>query len=141
MLTIRSVFVLCAVALCMSLTGRKVSAPSPPAVSDPVYNPYPPGILPVNLSSEIARVLAEVDFVESRAITRWHNLSPPTVTGQPPILKNTGTEAVETLGDLMNYDRRISPDRTQACSSGHIPYAASNRPIPSANLRMVALHD
>ena len=138
MLTIISVVVLCAVALCMTLTGRKVSAQSAPALSDPVYNPYPPGILPANLSSEIARVLAEVDFVESRAITRWHNLTPPTLTGQPPILKNTGTEAVETLGELMNYDRRISPNRNQACSSCHMPYAAFSGPIPSVNLTMIA---
>ena len=138
MLTIISVVVLCAVALCMSLTGRKVSAQSASALSDPVYNPYPPGILPANLSSEIARVLAEVDFVESRAITRWHNLTPPTLTGQPPILKNTGTEAVETLGELMNYDRRISPNRNQACSSCHMPYAAFSGPIPSVNLTMIA---
>src|SRR5437899_2456244 len=138
MLTIISVVVLCAVALCMSLTGRKVSAQSAPALSDPVYNPYPPGILPANLSSEIARVLAEVDFVESRAITRWHNLTPPTLTGQPPILKNTGTEAVETIGELMNYDRRISPNRNQACSSCHMPYAAFSGPIPSVNLPMIA---
>src|SRR6266699_2153005 len=138
MLTIISVVVLCAVALCMSLTGRKVSAQSAPALSDPVYNPYPPGILPANLSSEIARVLAEVDFVESRAITRWHNLTPPTLTGQPPILQNTGTEAVETLGELMNYDRRISPNKNQACSSCHMPYAAFSGPIPSVNLTMIA---
>src|SRR6266566_4481776 len=138
MLTIISVVVLCAVALCMWLTGRKVSAQSAPALSDPVYNPYPPGILPANLSSEIARVLAEVDFVESRAITRWHNLTPPTLTGQPPILQNTGTEAVETLGELMNYDRRISPNKNQACSSCHMPYAAFSGPIPSVNLTMIA---
>src|SRR5436309_11851152 len=138
MLTIISVVVLCAVALCMTLTGRKVSAQSASALSDPVYNPYPPGILPANLSSEIARVLAEVDFVESRAITRWHNLTPPTLTGQPPILKNTGTEAVETLGELMNYDRRISPNKNQACSSCHMPYVAFSGPIPSVNLTMIA---
>jgi len=138
MLTIISVVVLCAVALCMSLTGRKVSAQSAPALSDPVYNPYPPGILPANLSSEIARVLAEVDFVESRAIGRWHALTPPTLTGQPPILQNTGTEAVETLGELMNYDRRISPNKNQACSSCHMPYAAFSGPIPSVNLTMIA---
>src|SRR2546427_1751515 len=137
MLTIISVVVLCAVALCMSLTGRKVSAQSAPALSDPVYNPYPPGILPADLSSEIARVLAEVDFVESRAITRWHNLTPPTLTGQPPILQNTGTEAVETLGELMNCDRRISPNKQQACSSCHMPYAAFSGPIPSVNLTMI----
>ena len=138
MLTIISVVVLCAVALCMTLTGRKVSAQSAPALSDPVYNPYPPGILPSNLSSEVARVLAEVDFIEARAIARWQALTPPTLTGQPPILQNTGTEAVEALGELMNYDRRISPERNQACASCHMPYVAFSGPIPSVNLTMIA---
>src|SRR6266699_2345694 len=138
MLTIISVVVLCAVALCMSLTGRKVSAQSAPALSDPVYNPYPPGILPANLSSEIARVLAEVDFVESRAIDRWHRLPPPIVTGQPPIIKDTGTERIETLGQLMNFDKRISPNQNQACASCHMPYVAFSGPIPSVNLTMIA---
>ena len=133
MLTIISVVVLCAVALCMTLTGRKVSAQSAS-----VYNPYPPGILPSNLSSEIARVLAEVDFIEARAIARWQALTPPTLTGQPPILQNTGTEAVEALGELMNYDRRISPERNQACASCHMPYVAFSGPIPSVNLTMIA---
>src|SRR6266481_1023166 len=129
----------CGLALWMSFYSPKVSAQSNgSAPSVPVYNPYPPGILPANLSSEIARVLAEVDFIESRAITRWHNLTPPTLTGQPPILQNTGTEAVETLGELMNYDRRISPNKNQACSSCHMPYAAFSGPIPSVNLTMIA---
>src|SRR6266853_6444544 len=82
-----------------------------------VYNPYPPGILPSDLSSEIARVLREVDFVESRAITRWHNLKPPILTGQPPVLQNTGTEATETVGELMLFDKNISPNKNQACAS------------------------
>src|SRR5712671_7139546 len=71
-----------------------------------IYNPYPPGILPPDLNSEIARVLREIDVVEERAIERWHNLPPPTVTNQPPILKDTGTQAVEILGELMQYDKR-----------------------------------
>jgi len=137
MLTIISVVVLCAVALCISLAGRKVSAQSAPALSDP-YNPYPPGILPSNLSSEIARVLLETDFIEARAIARWQALTPPTLTGQPPVLKNTGTEAVETLGELMNYDRKMSPNKNEACSSCHMPYTAFSGPIPSVNLTMIA---
>ena len=36
----------------------------------PPYNPYPPGILPDDLNSEIERVLREVDLVESRALAR-----------------------------------------------------------------------
>jgi cytochrome c peroxidase len=87
------------------------------------YNPYPPGILPSNLSSEIARVLREVDFIESRALARWHALTPPILTDQPPVLQSTGTEATETLGELMLFDKSISPDRNQACASCHMPYA------------------
>src|SRR5438552_7336430 len=138
MLTIISVVVLCAVALCMTLTGRKVSAQSAVQLSTPIYNPYPPGILPSNLNAELARVLAEVDFVEARAVARWKALTPPTLTNQPPILKDTGTEAIETLGELMNYDRNISPNRNVACWSCHMPYAAFSGPIPSVNLTMVA---
>src|SRR5437660_10703815 len=135
MLTIISGVLLCAVALCVSLTGRKVSAQS---AAFSVYNPYPPGILPANLNSEIARVLTEVDFIEARAIARAQALTPPILTGQPPILQNTGTEAVETLGELMNYDKNISPNKNQACASCHMPYVAFSGPIPSVNLTMIA---
>src|SRR5712691_11226714 len=138
-LTIISVVVLCVVAICMSLVPpRKVSAQNANWRAAPVYNPYPPGILPSDLNSELARVLAEVDFIENRAIARWQALTPPTLTGQPPILQNTGTEAVEALGELMNYDRNISPNRNQACASCHMPYAAFSGPIPSVNLTMIA---
>src|SRR6267154_779450 len=87
------------VALCMWVAARKVSAQSETQLSTPVYNPYPPGILPPDLNSEIKRVLREIDFIESRAIQRWHSLLPPTRFGQrpgpnPPVLKGTGTELV-----------------------------------------------
>src|SRR5882762_4461811 len=103
-----------------------------------IYNPYPPGILPADLNAELARVLREIDGIEERAIERWHNLTPPVLTGQPPILKNTGTQAVEILGELMQYDKRISPNRNQACASCHMPYVAFGPPIPSVNLTMIA---
>src|SRR5258708_20567180 len=66
-----------------------------------VYNPYPPGILPANLSSEIARVFREVDLIESRALARCHALTPPILIAHPPVLQNTGTEPLTTLSDLM----------------------------------------
>src|SRR5258708_22346950 len=103
-----------------------------------VYNPYPPGILPSNLSSEVARVLREVDVIEDRALAQWHALEPPIVAGQPPILQNTGTAAMETLGELMLFDKNISPNKNQACASCHMPYAGFSGPIPSVNLTMVA---
>jgi len=111
---------------------------TPQATPVPIYNPYPPGILPDDLNAEIARVLREIAFIEGRAIQRWQNLPPPTLTGQPPILKDTGTEAVETLGELMQYDKNISPLRNQACASCHMPYVAFSGPIPSVNLTMIA---
>jgi cytochrome c peroxidase len=104
----------------------------------PVYNPYPPGILPSNLDPELARVLREVDVLENRAVARWHNLGRGTLTGQPPVLQSIGTEAIETLGELMLYDRNISPNRNVACASCHMPYAGFSGPIPSVNLTMIA---
>lgn len=159
-LTTISVAVLCGIALCMSLPPRKVSAQKAVAHSGSVqnvsnhadenqqdnrkepprliYNPYPPGILPPDLNPEIERVLREVREVEKRALARWHALTPPTLTGQPPILQGTGTESVETLGELMNYDKNISPNKNIACASCHMPYAAFSGPIPSVNLTMIA---
>src|SRR5260370_14255484 len=36
----------------------------------PFYNPYPPGILPADLDSEIAPVLREVDNIEFQALAQ-----------------------------------------------------------------------
>ena len=140
MLTIiLSIFVLCAVALCMTLAARKLSGQSAAArTSAQVYNPYPPGILPSDLNPEIERVRRELRVIEGRAFARWHTLKPPVLTGQPPTFQNTGTEAVEALGELMNYDENISPNRNRACSFCHMPYAAFSGPIPSVNLTMIA---
>ncbi len=126
------------VALCMWLTARKVSAQSAAQLSTPVYNPYPPGILPSDLSPEVARVLGEVNFIETEAIGQWHALTPPTLTGNPPILQNTGVASVEVLGKLMNFDKNISPNKNEACASCHMPYVAFSGPIPSVNLTMIA---
>jgi cytochrome c peroxidase len=79
-----------------------------------------------------------VDLIEDRAFARWKGLSHPILTGQPPVLQNTGTEVIETLGELMLYDRRISPGKNQACASCHMPYAGFSGPIPSVNLTMIA---
>ena len=138
MLTIISVVVLCAVALCMSLAGRKVSAQSAPALADPVYNPYPPGILPSDLSSETARVLREITGIENEAIAEWHALPPLTLTGQPPTIQGSGYDAVRTLGKLLNFDKNISPFKNEACASCHMPYNGFSGPIPSVNLTMIA---
>ena len=111
--------------------------------SSKVYNPYPPGILPGNLEPEIARVLREVDVIEARAIERWHSLPPPNRLSirsgpNPPVLKGTGTESIETLGELMLFDKNMSPGQNEACASCHMPYAGFSGPIPSVNLTIIA---
>jgi cytochrome c peroxidase len=111
--------------------------------ASPIYNPYPPGILPPDLDSEIARVLREIDVIEGRAIERWHSIPPPTPLEthpgpNPPVLKDTGTESIETLGELMLFDKQMSPGRNEACTSCHMPYAGWSGPIPSVNLTMIA---
>src|SRR3984893_4502743 len=108
-----------------------------------IYNPYPPGILPPDLKSEIARVLREIDVIEGRAIERWHSIPLPTRLGirpgpNPPVLKDTGTVSIETLGELMLFDKNMSPGRNQACTSCHMPYAGWSGPIPSVNLTIIA---
>src|SRR6267142_1891243 len=118
-------------------TGQQPASMKPPPPA-PIYNPYPLGILPPDLDSEIARVLREIEFIEDRALARWHALQPPILTGQPPVLSNIGTEATETLGELMLFDKSMSPSRNQACAFCHMPYAGFGGPIPSVNLTMIA---
>src|ERR1700722_6205094 len=109
------------------------TAPVPPP-----YNPYPPGILPSDIVSEIARVRGEVTVIENEALGQWRALPPPTLTGQPPTLQGTGQRANQLLGKLMNFDLNISPLKNRACGSCHMPYAGFSGPIPSVNLTMVA---
>jgi cytochrome c peroxidase len=104
----------------------------------PAYNPYPPGILPSDLPQELERVRGEINFIENEAIGEWHALGPIAYTGQPPIIKGNGYQAMRILGKLMNYDENISPFKNTACSSCHMPYVAFGPPIPSVNLTMIA---
>src|SRR6202140_1090689 len=113
-----------------------VAAQNSPA--PPPYNPYPPGILPSDLVSEIARVRSEAVTIENEALAEWRALPPPTLTGQPPTLQGTGMRANQLLGKLMNFDENISPFKNRACGFCHMPYAAFSGPIPSVNLTMVA---
>ena len=129
--------------VCLIALGYAVISYGQQNSSSVVYNPYPPGILPPDLNSETARVLREIDVIEARAIQRWHSLPPPTrlpmrAGPNPPVLKGTGTESIETLGELMLFDKNMSPGRNQACTSCHMPYAGWSGPIPSVNLTMIA---
>ena len=123
-----------AVAGALLLSSRTVSAQDPARQ----YNPYPPGILPPDLVSEIARVRGEIQGIYNQALGEWQALTPPTVTGQPPTLQGTGYQAVQILGKIMNFDENMSTSRNVACAFCHMPYAGFSGPIPSVNLTMVA---
>jgi cytochrome c peroxidase len=125
------------IAAAVSLSTHMVRGQSE-ALLAPVYNPYPPGIVPADINSELARVLREVNFIENEAIAQWHALPPLTRAGNPPVLQNNGVAAVEVLGKLMNFDKNISPNENIACGSCHMPYVGFSGPIPSVNLLMIA---
>jgi cytochrome c peroxidase len=129
-----STLVIFAAAIGAILMSSGSAAAQPP----PPYNPYPPGILPPDLVSEIARVRREVAFIENEAIGQWRALPPPVLTGQPPTLQGTGMRANQLLGKLMNFDENMSPLRNRACSFCHLPYAGFSGPIPSVNLTAIA---
>jgi cytochrome c peroxidase len=133
-----AVLIVCtAVAAALLLSTRPISAQNeePPP---PLYNPYPSGIVPADLPQEIERVRGEVRFIENEALAQWQALTPPTLTGQPPTLANTGMPANQLLGKLMNFDEHISPFENRACGFCHMPYAGFSGPIPSVNLTMIA---
>src|SRR6266849_8675646 len=115
--------------------GQKGNREEPPP---PFYNPYPPGILPFDIDSEIARVIREVDFIEEEALAQLHALPPPTLTGQPPTLAHTGQRANVLLGKVLNFDKNMSPFKNRACGFCHMPYVGFSGPIPSVNLTMIA---
>jgi cytochrome c peroxidase len=125
-----------------SLAFQTVSAqqpgPRPLQVEPPIYNPYPPGILPRDIDAESARVRREINGIFLQAIEEWLALPPPNVQGQPPTQQDSGYAAVRTLGKLMNYDENMSPFRNRACAFCHMPYAGFSGPIPSVNLTMIA---
>jgi cytochrome c peroxidase len=102
------------------------------------YNPYPPGILPADVSTEIARVQREVNVIFQQAVAESKALPARTVTGQPPTVLGSGYREIQTLGKLMNFDLNMGVLRNQACASCHMPYSGFSGPIPSVNLTMVA---
>src|SRR6266446_10340588 len=118
-----------------AVPAQKAAPPPPPPTP---YNPYPPGILPADLQSELDRVSREVNLLFQQALAESRALPPPTLTGQPPTLQGSGVQMVKTLGKLMNYDVNMSVLKNQACASCHLPYAGFSGPIPSVNLTMIA---
>src|SRR6266404_2285850 len=104
----------------------------------PIYNPYPPGLLPADLESELDRVSREVDLIFHEALAQWAAIPPPTVAGNPPTLQGSGMRLVQILGKLELFDKNISVNRNVACSSCHMPYAGFSGPISSVNATTAA---
>jgi cytochrome c peroxidase len=105
----------------------------------PNYNPYPPGILPQDLPQEIERVRREIRAIENAALIQSHTLPTPlVVTGNPPTIQGSGYQALEGLGELLNFDENMTPFKDEACAFCHMPYAGFSGPIPSVNLTMIA---
>src|SRR5947208_16167467 len=93
------------VVLAVSVASQPVPAQKAPPPAPTPYNPYPPGILPPDLDSQLARVLREIAVSYQHTVADWHALPPPNLTGQPPTLQSSGYDIVQTLGKLMNFDR------------------------------------
>src|SRR5258705_8421156 len=88
--------VVVALFIAVSLTeSAQVQPLPPPNGGGPSYNPYPPGILPPDLDSEIARVRREINRIFKEALGEPRAIAPPVLTGQPPTLKGTGYQAVQ----------------------------------------------
>src|SRR5467141_4401893 len=130
-----AIVVLALMVVPQAVPAQRTAPPPPPPTP---YNPYPPGILPADLQSELDRVSREVNLLFQQALAESRALPPPTLTGQPPTLQGSGVQMVKTLGKLMNYDVNMSVLKNQACSSCHLPYVAFSGPIPSVNLTMIA---
>jgi cytochrome c peroxidase len=137
-LMILSVGSIAVLLMCIGFLSMRVGAQNKPNQQPQIYNPYPPGILPSDLSQEIQRVRGEIQFIENEAIGEWHALGPVTYTGQPPIIQGNGYQAMRILGKLMNFDENISPFKNEACAACHMPYVGFSGPIPSVNLTMIA---
>jgi cytochrome c peroxidase len=146
------IMLLSALVVCAAIAGAllgfsstEARAQNPPKFADeghkpfpPTYNPYPPGVLPSDLESEMARVRREIREIFNQGVNQWRAVPPPTLKGNPPTLQSSGYQAVQMLGTLMNFDENMSPFRNEACAFCHMPYAGFSGPIPSVNLTMIA---
>jgi hypothetical protein len=63
-------------ALCRPGSGQQASQPQ-------IYNPYPPGIVPPDVETEVQRVSRETRKIEEEALQEWANLPAPNPQGNP----------------------------------------------------------
>ncbi len=109
----------------LSIHGFAVQSHS----NQPVYSPYPPGLIPSDLPSETRRVNAEIDRSERMALAEWRAL---------PANGGTAMRRQQLLGKLELYDKHLSVNRNQACTFCHMPYTGFSGPISSLNNTVAA---
>src|SRR6266446_3667473 len=85
------------------------NCPAPPPPTDDVvfpkvYCPYPPGLIPSDLTTESERVRREIRGIEQEAIAQAAALGPLMPTSPAQTLAGNGVRALEVLGKLENYD-------------------------------------
>jgi cytochrome c peroxidase len=113
-------------------------APTDKVIFPKVYCPYPPGIIPSDLTTESERVRREIRGIEHQALMEWAALGPLMPTSPNQVLAGNGVQAVQILGKLENYDENLSVLKNVACAFCHMPYAGFSGPIPSLNKTTVA---
>src|SRR5882762_11467052 len=84
-----AIVVLALMVVPQAVPAQRTAPPPPPPTP---YNPYPPGILPADLQSELNRVSREVNLLFQQALAESRALPPPTLTGQPPTLQGSRSE-------------------------------------------------
>ena len=131
---LKSLLIVCAAVVLLLLVATQLKSQSGASP----YNPYPPGVLPSDINSELARVQREITGIFNAYLTESKALPPITYTGNPPIIEGNGYRALRLLGGLLQYDLNMSPFKNTACASCHMPYVAFSGPIPSVNLTMIA---
>src|SRR6266851_1350557 len=119
------------------------NCPALPAATDKivlprVYCPYPPGLIPSDLTTESERVRREIRGIEQEAMAQAAALGPLVPTSPSQTLAGNGVRAVQVLGKLINYDENLSVFKNVACAFCHMPYAGFSGPIPSVNETTVA---
>src|SRR3977135_508438 len=124
--------------LSQTMSAQRETTEDARKVRQPIYNPYPPGLLPSDLQSELDRVAREVDQIFEEALKQWRAIPPPTLAGNPPTLQGSGMRLGQILGKLEFFDKTISVNQNVACSSCHMPYAGFSGPISSVNATTAA---
>src|SRR5258707_10690972 len=81
------------------------NCPAPPPATDrvilpKVYCPYPPGIIPSDLTIESERVRREIRGIEQQALAESAAFGPLMATSPNQVLAGNGVRAVEGLGKL-----------------------------------------